>query len=387
MLRLENKKDLRILILSSHFYPRVDGTTRSIDKIIKNLTRRGHHVLFVTRRFPKTSSFEVYEQAEIYHTGPSGFSVFARLLLGINQARLAVKIMRNNKIDILQAHGFAPMFACFILKAMFKKPIVLIFHGLPRMWVGEFKWRKPYEQLLSFPFERFLIRQADRIVVRSNLFAKILVATYGKGFEDRIRVLPHPVNTEVFRFYNPPPTEPIILFVGSLAKVYGVDLLLKAAPLVMRKIPESKFVIVGDGPLRSHLENLANELGIEKSVRFVGRIDDPATLAEYYQKSTLVAIPLYYKGYILSLVAVEALACGRPVVTTMTLEPGLEEVGVFTVKTYDPKDLAQRILRVINEIDLKALALSARGYVEKYHSEKDYSSRLEGIYLELIEGI
>lgn len=381
---MKNKKSLRILVLSSHFYPRVDGTTRSIDKIIKNLVQRGNHVSFITRRLSGTPSFEMYEEAKVYRIGPSGFSALARLFFGINQARLAIRVIRSSKIDIIQAHGFASMIAGFILKTVFNKPVVLFFHGLPRMWIGKFRWREQYEQLLSFPFEKFLIRQADRMIVRSNLFAKILIEVYGRGYEDRLRVLPHPVNTKTFNFHPSSFYEPTILFVGSLAKVYGVDLLLRAATIILEEIPESRFIIVGDGPLMPSLKNLARELGIEKSVRFTGRIDDPQVLADYYRSSTLVAIPLYYEGYILSLVAVEALSCGRPVVTTMKLEPDLEKIGVFTVKTHDPKDLAQMILHVLKDVDLKAIAVVAREYVERYHSEETYGSKLESIYLELI---
>lgn len=372
MSKLKSKAGLRILILSSHFYPKVDGTTRSIDKIIKILISRGHRIWFVTRRFPGTPSFEIYDRAEMYRMGPLGFSAFSRFLFGINQARLAIRISKSNKIDIFQAHGFASMIACFILKKMFNRPTVLFFHGLPRIWIGRFKWRKAYEQLLSLPFERFLIRQANSIVVRSNLFAKVLVDVYGRGFEKRITVLPHPVNTGIFKFNPPASVDPTILFVGSLAKVYGVDLLLRAAVLVLENAPKSKFVIVGDGPLRSHLENLAHELGIQGSVQFVGRIDDPLSLAEYYHLSTVVVIPLYYKGYILSLVAVEALACGRPVVTTMTLEPGLQKVGVFVVPTYEPSDLARSILHVIRDVNLDTLAASAA----EYSRERPFRTRL-----------
>jgi 1,4-alpha-glucan branching enzyme len=384
---LEERKRLCILILSSHFYPKVDGTTRSIDKIIRSLSERGHRILFVTRKLLNTPSFELYERAEVYRTGPSGFSTFSRLIFSLNQAKLAMRILNKERIDIFEAHGFASMVACFLLRVTFRKPVVLFFHGLPRMWIGRFKWRKSYEQLLSFPFEKFLIRQADRIIVRSSLFAKILVNVYGRGFENKIRVLPHPVDTEIFSFRTPSSTSLTILFVGSLSRVYGVDLLLKSIPYILEKFPDAKIVIVGHGPLNQELRNLVRELGVEKAVQFTGYIGDPHILANYYHLSTLVAIPLYYEGYILSLVAVEALSCGRPVVTTMRLEPGLEKVGVFTVKTYDPKDLAQKILRVVKDVDLNSIALAAREYVERYHSEKTYGYKLENIYHELINSI
>ncbi len=385
-IELKPEKKLGILLISSHFYPKVDGTTRSIDKIIRSLSRRGHRILFATRMLPNTQSFEIYEKAEIYRSGPSGFSAFSRFIFGLNQVRLIIRILRRKKedVDIFEAHGFASMIACFLLKIIFRKPVVLFFHGLPRIWIGRFKWRKSYEQLLSFPFEKFLIRQADRIIVRSRLFAKILVNIYGGGFEDKVRVLPHPVDTEVFDFHMPSSTSSTILFVGSLSRVYGVDLLLKATPQILEKINNARIVIVGHGPLKRELQDLARELGIEKAVQFVGYIGDPHILANYYRLSTLVVIPLYYEGYILSLVAVEALSCGRPVVTTMRLEPRMEKIGVFTVKTYDPKDLARTILHVINDVDLKTIGLAAREYVKKNHSEKIYGLRLERIYYELI---
>lgn len=212
----------------------------------------------------------------------------------------------------------------------------------------------------------------------------MLVNIYGRGFEDKIRVLPHPVDTEVFSFHVLSSTSPTILFVGSLSRVYGIDLLLKATPHILERINNTRIVIVGRGPQRRELQDLAHKLGIEKAVQFAGYIGDPLILANYYHLSTLVVIPLYYEGYILSLVAVEALSCGRPVVTTMRLEPGMEKIGVFTVKTYDPRDLAKTILHVINDVDLKTIGLAAREYVEKNHSERTYGLRLERIYYGLI---
>ncbi len=373
-------------MLSSHFYPKIDGTVRAIDLIIRTLVKRGHHITLITRKLPGTSEFEIYERAEIYRLGPSGRSMFARMLFGINQARLAIWLLRNRRVDILQAHGFSSMIACFILEMVFGIPIVLFFHGFPRIWSVQFRWRKRYEQFLSFPIERYLVRRASRIVVRSDLFGRILIGTYGRGFEDRIKTLPHCVDTEIFCFHKIGLGGPAILFVGSLARVYGVDLLLRAAPSVIDNIPEAEFIIVGDGPLELQLKRMACELGIEESVRFVGRIDDPIALAQYYHLSSVVVIPLYYQGYILSLVAVEALACGRPVITTMLLEPGLENIGVFSVKTHDPEDLAKSILHVLRDIDLGSTVLAARKYVEENHSQNMYGPKLENIYFELVRG-
>jgi len=382
----KKSRKLGILHISSHFYPRVDGTVRSIDILIRGLQQRGHAVSLITRQMSNTSRVENHFGVTIFRVPSFGRSLFNRFLLGMNQTFFGFLLMRRKRIDIIDTHGFSSMIAGFLLKKIFHVPLVLTFHGFPRLWMKSFGWRKWHEQFLSYPMEKFLIKRADKIIVRSSIFAKMAIAMYGSGISESIEVVPHAVNTRLFTYKQPKITNgAIVLSVGALSKVYGFDLLIKAIPIVLRKLPETKFIIVGEGPLRHQLENLAKELSVEKSVTFTGLIKDQKNLVEYYHLANVVVFPLKYKGYILSIAAVEALATGRPIITTMHLDPALKDVGVFLVKESNADELAKTIISVLSDKNQERISISARKYAEKFHSMDRYLPHIEKMYLQLIK--
>ncbi|MEM3666148.1 MAG: glycosyltransferase family 4 protein [Candidatus Bathyarchaeia archaeon] len=382
------RRRLCILQISSHFYPKVDGTVRSIDELLQGLSKRQHSVFLITRKMPNTPTISNHKGVKVIRVGPLGRSFFQRVLLGINQAFTAIRLFRRERIDLVDTHGFSSMVTGFLIKKIHKAPLIFTFHGFPRLWVKDFRWRKWYEHFFSYPFERWLLGKADIIIVRSHLFAKMVTSVYGSKFREKIEVIPHGVDTELFK-YKPPRMDdaPTILFVGTLSKVHGAPLLIRAAPLILRDFPKASFIIVGDGPLKPTLEKLVQDLNIDSSVTFVGLVRDREKLVQHYQNASVVVIPLEYKGYILSLVAVEALSTGRPVVTTMQLDPKLKDVGVFFIKEYTPEELAKTVKHVLfdDQEHIKALSIAGRKFIEKLHSEEVYLSKVEAVYLKLIK--
>ena len=90
----------------------------------------------------------------------------------------------------------------------------------------------------------------------------------------------------------------------------GVDVLLRA----LAGVPAS-LVLVGDGPLRGSLESLARELGVQERVRFLGRVSDAERL-DWYRRADVFVLPSVTRQEAFGMVQVEAMLCGRPVVST-----------------------------------------------------------------------
>jgi glycosyltransferase involved in cell wall biosynthesis len=140
--------------------------------------------------------------------------------------------------------------------------------------------------------------------------------------------------------------------VGSVARLApqkGQRILLDAVPLVLRRHPDARFVLVGDGELRDELEHQAHRLGIADSVLFTGaRTDVPELLASF----SVFALPSYFEG--LCLAVLEAQAAGVPVVATPvggvreTVVPG--ETGM-RCDPGDPVSLADGIARLLDDPD------------------------------------
>lgn len=104
----------------------------------------------------------------------------------------------------------------------------------------------------------------------------------------------------------------LVSFVGKLAHFKGVDTLIKAAGIYEKQIPGVRTVIVGQGQLRGELEGLAKELGL-KGLKFLGH-KTQEEVAEIYSVADVSTVPSRHEPF--GLVAIEALACGTPVVVT-----------------------------------------------------------------------
>jgi rhamnosyl/mannosyltransferase len=144
---------------------------------------------------------------------------------------------------------------------------------------------------------------------------------------------------------------PVLLFVGRLVQYKGVEVLLRALPGL-----DAQMVIVGDGPLRDGLGRMARELGLIDRVRFVGQVTDEELLAWYYACDALV-LPSISRQEAFGLVQLEAMLCGRPVVST-DLPTGVPWINQHehTGLVVDPGDAAalrRALVRLVCDADLR----------------------------------
>ena len=108
-----------------------------------------------------------------------------------------------------------------------------------------------------------------------------------------------------------PPDAPVIVTVGRLARQKAPENFLQAAASVLREVPAVRFLVVGDGPLKSQLQTLAERLGIASSVQFLGFRDDVPVIL---RAADIFALFSRWEG--LPLTILEAMAAERPVVAT-----------------------------------------------------------------------
>jgi glycosyltransferase involved in cell wall biosynthesis len=137
----------------------------------------------------------------------------------------------------------------------------------------------------------------------------------------------------------------VVSLVGRLVPQKAPQRFLAAARSIAAEIPDCRFLIVGDGPLRGQLESHARDLGIERAVRFTGIRQDARALIA---RSDVIAFSSDWEG--MSIVALEALAAGVPVVATDV--EGMREVlgtGAGVLTSPDPEALAKAILDLLED--------------------------------------
>jgi glycosyltransferase involved in cell wall biosynthesis len=148
-------------------------------------------------------------------------------------------------------------------------------------------------------------------------------------------------------------TRPMVLFVGRLYEQKGVRYLLEAMPRVLEVLPEASLVIVGDGPLREELTNMAQRLGIADRVRFLGSL--PADqLPAYYATADVFVAPSIIGDSGDREAYAEAMASGCPVIGSAiggTRELIIENKTGVLVPQKDPEALASALCRVLDGED------------------------------------
>jgi len=157
----------------------------------------------------------------------------------------------------------------------------------------------------------------------------------------------------------------------------GVDTVLRALPRVLQSVPCARYLIIGDGDLRPHLERLATQLGIGDRVVFLGHQSE-ADLKDYYRKSDVFVMPSRQEGF--GIVFLEAMGFGKPVIAAAS--GGAPDIVVdgltgFLIEYGDVNALADRLISVLSDAKLRErLGTSGRERVNSYYMFGQFCQRL-----------
>ncbi|MFI9616333.1 glycosyltransferase family 4 protein [Streptomyces sp. NPDC052023] len=237
---------------------------------------------------------------------------------------------------------------------------------------------------LALKWERFGTRWAHRTVCVSEAERRTGLRA---GIGARWAVVPNGIDTGRFRpaagtVRNSPATDtgpraPLVVCVGRLCRQKGQDVLLAAWPSVVRRVPGARLVLVGDGPDRERLR-------APEQVRFAGAVADPLP---WYQAADLVVLPSRWEG--MALAPLEAMACGRPVVTTdvagarESLPPAL--VPHCLVPPEDPPALADAVTALLLDPPLgESLGDRGRRHVLAGHDVQHAAEAMADVYRALL---
>jgi len=300
------------------------------------------------------------------------------------------QLIDRERPDLLASH-FA-LYTFPLLDKLARQPFVMHFHG---PWARESS-EEGASRLYAFAkqtLERSVYRRAQRLIVLSHAFAKLLNETYGVP-ADLVRIVPGAVDLDRFHVTQSrvqaraslgwPTDRPTLFSVRRLVHRTGVRQLLAAMPLIRQRVPEVLLCIGGTGPLRPLLEQAVSELGIEDSVRFLGFVADEDLPLAYRAADISVVPTVSLEGF--GLVAAESLACGTP--TMVTPVAGLPEV--VTGLTNDlifpsgsPEDMAASLTgALLGKIKLPS-EFACRSHATVNFSRSLMASRVAAVYREL----
>ena len=236
--------------------------------------------------------------------------------------------------------------------------------------------------------DRWLKWLTDWFVVTARAVRTVLHAREGVSGQrttliyngvDPTQFAPHAWNGALRRRIGVSSERPLIGIIGRLAPVKDHETFLRAAALVREAVPESAFVIVGDGQLKAALQSLAQRLGLSASVSF---LESQGQIAPVYDALDALVVSSQYEGC--CRVILEAMAMGKPVVATDS--GGTPELVVDgetgrLVPPSDPDRLAEAIVGIIRDPDMaRAMGLRGRRRVEEQFSLERMVAQTDSLY-------
>jgi D-inositol-3-phosphate glycosyltransferase len=278
----------------------------------------------------------------------------------------AFRLSHGLDYDLIHAHYWLSGAAGLVLRERWGVPLVQMFHTLGRLKNGATRNGAEREPALRIAEEERIVGAADRIVAATVMERAHLVSHYGAD-PARIAVIPCGVDTELFvpgeqaaaRATLGLDDRPRLLYVGRLAPIKGLETLLDGMARLRATGSRAQLCIVGgdaDEPLDGHEAELRARLGrldLGDAVTFVGP-QPQERLRAWYVAADATVLPSYYESF--GMVALEAMACGSPVVASRVggLQTTVRDrvTGVL-VPDHDPVALAEALDRVLGDGDLR----------------------------------
>jgi glycosyltransferase involved in cell wall biosynthesis len=385
------KRRMKILQVCPIFPPQpanfASGVTQVVHYVSKELVKRGHRIEVWTAntldlKAKIRDETALVDGIEVYYFPYLMHYYTSFLSLSLLQAARS----RLNEFDVIHIHDFRTFQGAVVAHYAQKNgiPYLLQAHGsLPRMMAVP-KLKQAYDILFGYK----LLRDAAKVVavteIEAEQYKRIGIS------EDKVAIIPNGI--DLYEFQNLPrrgqfrekygldANQKIILYLGRIHKIKGLDLLAKAFAELLKEVGDVKLIIAGydDGYLPA-LKKITKELKIKESIVFTGPLYGRDKL-EAYVDADIYVLPSRYE--IFGITVLEACACGTSVVTIDTCGTAnwVNDHCGYRV-SYNVDELRRALLALITDEDLrKRLGQCGKELVAEQFAWGKIVVRLENLY-------
>ena len=300
---------------------RIGGISEVVTELAAAQVRSGHEVHVFTRIGPGQKEYEVIDGVH-YHRCPFAFA--SNL---IQEMHNMSKSMTNaffacenysGSFDILHGHDWHVIPALEEIKKTRNKRVIWTLHSNQYGRDGNQFHNGAAEAIHGLEWHGTYI--SDRLITCTKRM-KEETQWIHKVPEEKMRIVYNGVHVnkfdgwidqgEVKKRFHVGPLDPMVLFVGRMTYQKGPDLLLEAVPDILKDYSQARFVFVGDGDMKDHLVNRANQLGVNHAVRFSGYLPEKDKIG-LLKACEVVCVPSRNEPF--GIVVLEAWAAGKPVI-------------------------------------------------------------------------
>jgi phosphatidylinositol alpha-1,6-mannosyltransferase len=340
---------MRLLVVTQDFPPACGGIPRYVRELSERLLRRVETLVVLAPRAPGDAALDAALPFEVERAASRAD------LLGILGAPHMLRMLRRHRIDASFHAQWMTAPAALAARAVgCLAAVAIAAHGREILLEPWGPLEPAYDAL-----RRHTLSAADRVLPVSRYTAGLVEAL---GVErERIAVIPN--GAPIAARASTPRRRHLILTVARLVRRKGIDTMLDAMPRILERMPDARYLVVGDGPERERLADRARRFG--DRVELVGAVDESA-LADCYRACDLFVMPAWdeppdVEGF--GLVFLEAGAAEKPVIGSLAggiPDAVAEGVSGLLVPPRDPQALAEAVLRLLDDEAL-AMRMGAAG--------------------------
>jgi len=367
---------MKICIL--HRYPPslVIGTNPSFPLFVNKLISREHEVIFISFKETENNLFLnkiLTKEINLTLNRASTFDKIVKSLIFVIISPFIVRrIHQNMKLDLVYCDDSMPFYGYLIKKIARTKTIMRLGDLQSAYIFADESYIKKQIFKFIFSLEKKMWKSVDKVVVISEAFKNFLIENSIPPHQ--IETVQECIDLEMFRPFENKRVirtkyevgdSPLVMFHGLVAKMKGLDTLLKAIPYIIKEMPDTKFMIIGEGGELGNLKKLANKLKIGSSVIFTGWV--PFTEIPNYISECDIGVPCRSgnlgNNFVVTTALLQYWAMEKPVVApnlaaiANIFEDG--KVGLL-FEPDNPQDLSNKIIYLLKN-NLKARQMGKEG--------------------------
>lgn len=361
----------------------IGGVERHVYNLSIELAKLNHEVTVITTRSPSHDHLSDITGFEVIRI-PIDLRVYS------SPVSFGLLNLTFKEFDIIHAHTPVPFAADLVAIKNLKerKPFILTYHNDVSK---DGTFGKFISMAYNSIFGRLLLKHSDIIIATTKSYA--LHSRQLRKYLHKVVVVPNGVDIKKFHpnldkerireRYGIDKNAKIVLFVGRLDTYKGCDHLLSAFAIIVRKIKNAYLILVGKGPLEPVLRKTATKFGIKSRVLFAGYVKDEE-LPYYYASCDVFVLPSISEHEGFGIVQLEAMACGKPVITTKipgVIEVDINETASIHVPPRDYKALATALLTLLKNKRLaKEMGRRGRKLIEEKYSLEKVTKKIIKLY-------
>lgn len=316
---------MKILYFTQLFYPAVFGGGEYIFyHWAKELVKKGHEVFVITQRLHETKSHEIVDGINIFRVGSapklSGtlpVGLYSNISFLISSYFQGIKIGKKYNVDVIHSNTYIPVFSAQWCANKLHIPHIATVHDVYYTSKKDF-WKNWSEQSQMSWISKIAGPKIEKMIAKKKVTAFHTVSEKSKsdllelGVSREISVIPNGIDVND---YNIETTESKnqVIFVGRLIFYKNIEIIIDAINKVVKKIPDVKLVIVGDGPQKLELIKKVESLDLQSSVTFTGNISEQEKI-QLINESRILLNPSLIEGF--GIVVLEGFACKKPILVS-----------------------------------------------------------------------